>query len=215
MYFDTSHRATRKFGSFIRWEIFASTPVTRLSRTRTSHASFTRRSQRWEPKNPAPPVTTARIPPPRKPPKLHSVSFGSAINHSIAPDTRFNPARKTKNDFWLCGHPALPAHTAVDFLQSPLLDSPRKVPPQCVCRICRGRLRTPVSIPTGAVSHCARRSLRCAPCPLRSTRGPFRARPFRTRQSKILQLLARGSRAVSSCLAAADPSRESGCARDV
>src|SRR5260370_24862854 len=56
----------RNFAPFIKCSTFESTPVTRLSKARTSHPSASSLSQRCDPRNPAPPVTTARMPPPPK-----------------------------------------------------------------------------------------------------------------------------------------------------
>src|SRR5207302_2352334 len=43
-----------------RWATFFAAPGTRLSTQRTCQPSASSRSQRWEPRKPAPPVTTAR-----------------------------------------------------------------------------------------------------------------------------------------------------------
>src|SRR5258707_15186011 len=56
-----------------------STPVTRLSRARTSQPSASSRSQRCDPRNPAPPVTTARMHPPGKR-RLASLAPGTMID---------------------------------------------------------------------------------------------------------------------------------------
>src|SRR5260370_39770839 len=43
-----------------RWAILARLPLKKLSRQMTSAPSRSSRSHRWEPRNPAPPVTSAR-----------------------------------------------------------------------------------------------------------------------------------------------------------
>src|SRR5271156_374199 len=60
MYRLTSCRANRNFGFESRCETFESLPVTRLSMQRTSQPFSSINSQRCEPRNPAPPVMTAR-----------------------------------------------------------------------------------------------------------------------------------------------------------
>src|SRR5258706_2753795 len=61
--------------------MLSSTPVTRLSSARTSHPSAIRRSQRCEPRKPAPPVTTARMNPPPKT-QQEILSRSRAIDHT-------------------------------------------------------------------------------------------------------------------------------------
>src|SRR3989344_2022331 len=53
---EISWRMNSKLGSAKRWSIFLSSPVEKLSTQMTLHV-FTSSSQRWEPINPAPPVT--------------------------------------------------------------------------------------------------------------------------------------------------------------
>src|SRR3954471_15706194 len=55
-----SQRSNRKPGGSIRCSTFSGEPVRKLSRQTTSTPLSRRCSQRWEPRNPAPPVTTAR-----------------------------------------------------------------------------------------------------------------------------------------------------------
>src|ERR1700722_8107092 len=57
---DTSCRANRNFGFAARCEILASLPVTRLSRHSTSQPRASINSHKCDPRNPAPPVMTAR-----------------------------------------------------------------------------------------------------------------------------------------------------------
>src|SRR5687767_13367762 len=71
----TSCRTNSKFGFGSRWAMFAFCPVNRLSIHTTSWPPWSSRSQRCEPKKPAPPVTRIRMPrqagpsPPRFPAK--------------------------------------------------------------------------------------------------------------------------------------------------
>src|SRR5579864_8611498 len=51
----------RNRGCPSRWRTLVAVPVTRLSIARTSQPRSIRQSHRCEPRNPAPPVTTARI----------------------------------------------------------------------------------------------------------------------------------------------------------
>src|SRR6266540_4894760 len=55
----TSCLTNRNRGSR-RWAMLSSVPVTRLSMQTTSQPRASRKSQRWEPMNPAPPVTRTR-----------------------------------------------------------------------------------------------------------------------------------------------------------
>src|SRR5215470_3147834 len=82
MKFETSARVMRKFGCFSRWPTFESTPVIRLSSASTSQPSAIRRSHKCDPRNPAPPVTTARM---RSPPK-----FGRQSTRSLGRFARCN-----------------------------------------------------------------------------------------------------------------------------
>src|SRR5579859_166624 len=70
MYLETTQSAMRNAGWWIRWPTLETTTVTRLSSARTSHPSASKRSQRCDPRKPAPPVTTAFMSPPRKNEKL-------------------------------------------------------------------------------------------------------------------------------------------------
>ena len=60
MYCETSRSSKANFGFARRWAMLASDPVTRLSRHNTSQPFPSMYSHRCEPKNPAPPVITAR-----------------------------------------------------------------------------------------------------------------------------------------------------------
>src|SRR5260370_41665240 len=51
---------------FARWLRLLLAPVMKLSTASTSHPSASSRSQRCDPRKPAPPVTTARLQPPPK-----------------------------------------------------------------------------------------------------------------------------------------------------
>src|SRR3954453_113620 len=55
-----SQRTSRKSGCSIRWRTFCGGPVKKLSRHTTSTPRSSRCSHRCDPRNPAPPVTTAR-----------------------------------------------------------------------------------------------------------------------------------------------------------
>src|SRR6266852_405679 len=55
-----SWRINSKLRCPARWAILARLPLKKLSRQMTSAPSRSSRSHRWEPRNPAPPVTSAR-----------------------------------------------------------------------------------------------------------------------------------------------------------
>src|ERR1051325_5150149 len=57
----TSWRINSKLGLLSRWETLCFWEVKKLSRQMISWPWATRRSQRWEPRKPAPPVTRIRL----------------------------------------------------------------------------------------------------------------------------------------------------------
>src|SRR3989338_1824056 len=61
-----SWRSNWRARSDRRWAMFSSRPVMKLSTQRTAWSSRMKRSHRWEPIKPAPPVTRMRIADPRR-----------------------------------------------------------------------------------------------------------------------------------------------------
>src|SRR5260370_18568172 len=105
--------------------MFDPTPVTRLSSERTSHPSAIRRSQRCEPRKPAPPVTTARMHPPEiwQPTIL---SRWAAIDHTGGPRYHAHAYAQTGT---MTPHPLPNAPSAPPFVPPLLLGRPLSPPP--------------------------------------------------------------------------------------